>query len=66
MCINSFNICNEELNSLGTGIYLAASILDHSCEPNAVAIFDGTTLNLRVTKTMPCLDWNKVSEFLHN
>lgn len=61
MCINSFNICDEELKSLGTGIYLGASILDHSCNPNVVAIFKGALLNIRVTETLPNLNWNKVS-----
>lgn len=60
MCVNSFNISDEELRSLGTGIYLGASILDHSCEPNAVAIFQGTLLNIRTTEALPNLDWNKV------
>ncbi|KAB0800288.1 hypothetical protein PPYR_06028 [Photinus pyralis] len=60
MCVNSFNICDEELKSLGTGIYLAASIIDHSCQPTAVATFQGTRLNIRATETMPCLNWDKV------
>ncbi|XP_044761143.1 histone-lysine N-methyltransferase SMYD3 [Coccinella septempunctata] len=60
MCINSFNICNEEQQILGTGIYLGASILDHSCEPNAVAIFEGTTIHIRALKTMQYLNWSEV------
>lgn len=60
MCINSFNICDQEMNSLGTGMYLAASILDHSCEPTAVATFNGTTLSVRSLYEMPYLDWTKV------
>ncbi|GJQ73890.1 putative MYND finger protein [Trypoxylus dichotomus] len=60
MCINSFNIIDSEMKTLGTGIYLAASILDHSCEPTAVATFIGTTLYIRSLCDMKCLDWNKV------
>ncbi|XP_049821689.1 histone-lysine N-methyltransferase SMYD3 [Aethina tumida] len=60
MCVNSFNICNQELQSLGTGIYLAASILDHSCEPNALAVFDGTTIQIRALKDLPCVDWSQI------
>ncbi|KAF5299334.1 hypothetical protein FQA39_LY02507 [Lamprigera yunnana] len=60
MCVNSFTICDEELKGLGTGIYLGASIIDHSCQPNAVAIFQGTLLNIRATETMPHLNWDKV------
>uniref|UniRef100_A0A1Q3FDL6 Putative histone-lysine n-methyltransferase smyd3 n=1 Tax=Culex tarsalis TaxID=7177 RepID=A0A1Q3FDL6_CULTA len=48
MCINSFNVLDDEMNSIGTGMYLGASIMDHSCRPNAVAIFDGCTLNVRL------------------
>lgn len=60
MCINSFNILDQELQSLGTGIYLAASIIDHSCQPNALAIFEGTTIYIRTLETLPYLDWSKV------
>lgn len=48
MCINSFNILDDEMNSIGTGMYLGASIMDHSCRPNAVASFDGCTLHVRL------------------
>lgn len=60
MCVNSFNVCNQELQSLGTGIYLGASIIDHSCQPNALALFEGTTLAIRILQEMPVLDWSKV------
>lgn len=60
MCINSFNIIDSEMKTLGTGIYLAASIIDHSCEPTAVAIFNGITLYIRSLCDMDFLDWNKV------
>lgn len=46
MCINAFNILDDNLNTIGTGIYLAASILNHSCIPNAAATFDGITLRI--------------------
>lgn len=46
MCINAFNILDDNLNTIGTGIYLAASVLNHSCIPNATAIFDGITLRI--------------------
>ncbi|KAI5632024.1 MYND finger domain-containing protein [Phthorimaea operculella] len=60
MLINSFNILDNDLNSIGTGIYLACSIVDHSCTPNAVATFDGKTINIRALEDMPCLDWNQI------
>lgn len=60
MCVNSFTICNQEMQSLGTGIYLAASIIDHSCQPNAVATFQGTTIQIRSIQRIPSFDWSKV------
>lgn len=60
MCVNSFSISDDEFRALGTGVYLAASVVDHSCKPNAVAIFQGTTISIRVTEKIPSLDWNKV------
>nr|XP_032512528.1 LOW QUALITY PROTEIN: histone-lysine N-methyltransferase SMYD3 [Danaus plexippus plexippus] len=60
MVINSFTILDIEMNSIGTGIYLASSVIDHSCNPNAVAVFDGKTINIRALKDMNCLDWKKI------
>lgn len=49
------------MTTIGTGIYLGVSITDHSCSPNAVATFDGITLNVRAIEDMENLDWSKVS-----
>lgn len=46
--------------SIGTGIYLAASIIDHSCDPNAVAVFKNTQIFIRNTKPMSSLNWSQV------
>lgn len=59
MCVNGFNILDPEMLSLGTGLYLGISVLNHSCDPNAVAVFEGTTIYIRALKDMPCLDWDK-------
>lgn len=49
------------MNSIGTGIYLGASICDHSCRPNAVATFvDGTTLHINAIEEMSSLNWSKI------
>nr|XP_019532870.2 histone-lysine N-methyltransferase SMYD3 [Aedes albopictus]XP_019532876.2 histone-lysine N-methyltransferase SMYD3 [Aedes albopictus]XP_029714766.1 histone-lysine N-methyltransferase SMYD3 [Aedes albopictus] len=48
MCINSFNILDDEMNSIGTGMYIGTSIIDHSCRPNALATFDGSTIHVRL------------------
>lgn len=60
MAINSFNVLDNELNSLGTAIYLGASICDHSCRPNAVATFVGTTLEIHALAPMATLNWSKI------
>lgn len=60
MVINSFTILDVDMNSIGTGVYLGASIIDHSCNPNAVATFDGKTISIRATKHMDSLDWKQV------
>lgn len=63
MCINSFNICDQELQSFGTGIYLGASVIDHSCDPTAVAVFEGITLHVRNIKPLQGLDFSQVNCF---
>ncbi|XP_076289128.1 SET and MYND domain containing, class 3 isoform X2 [Lasioglossum baleicum] len=60
ICINSFNILNLDMNSIGVGIYLGPSIIDHSCTPNAVATFEGSTLLIRTIQDLPCLDWSQI------
>ncbi|KAJ4437509.1 hypothetical protein ANN_17654, partial [Periplaneta americana] len=60
LCVNGFNILDPEMLSIGTGIYLACSVIDHSCDPTAVAVFEGTTIHIRALKVMPTLDWKKV------
>lgn len=60
MCINSFNIVNGEMQAVGTGIYLAPSILDHSCSPNAVVTFEGIELRLQMIQDLPVLNWDSI------
>ncbi|KAL6909510.1 hypothetical protein ACP4OV_001791 [Aristida adscensionis] len=44
---NAHTICDPELRPLGTGLYPVISIINHSCVPNAVLIFDGRTAYVR-------------------
>jgi len=60
LIINSFNLLDDDLNSIGTGIYLASSILDHSCKPNAVAVFEGPQLTIRLIEDIPEMKWDKI------
>lgn len=64
MCINSFNLNNQEMQPLGTAIYLAASIIDHSCNPTAVATFEGTTIHIRSLVKLKKLDFSQVNIYL--
>ena len=41
LMINSFFILSEKDKFIGKGLFLGASILDHSCDPNAVWICKG-------------------------
>ena len=45
--INSFFIVDENEKFIGKGLYLGASIMDHSCTPNAVWISKGKELIIR-------------------
>uniref|UniRef100_A0A1A9WZC6 MYND-type domain-containing protein n=1 Tax=Glossina brevipalpis TaxID=37001 RepID=A0A1A9WZC6_9MUSC len=57
---NGFNILDAEMNSIATAIYLGVSVTDHSCKPNAVATFEGTTLHIHAIEDMEFLDWSKI------
>lgn len=59
MCTNCFNILDLNMNTIGAGIYLGASVIDHSCKPNAVAVFEGTTIIIRTIVDLPSLDWSQ-------
>ena len=48
--INSFTICGIGVNQIGSGLYIEASIFDHSCLPNAGRIFHGPRMQVRATK----------------
>lgn len=61
LCTNCFNILDINMNTIGVGIYLGGSVMDHSCKPNAVAVFEGTNLIVRTITDLPCLDWLQAS-----
>lgn len=60
ICINSFNILDGVMDTIGIGIYLAPSVINHSCKPNAVAVFEGTTLIIRAIEDLPSLNWSQI------
>lgn len=59
MRINSFVIENHNLEGIATGMYIATSIFDHSCEPNANVIFDGLNCQVRAKKAINT-DYEKI------
>ncbi|XP_068795425.1 histone-lysine N-methyltransferase SMYD3 isoform X3 [Struthio camelus] len=44
---NCFAISNGEMQDVGVGLYPSMSLLNHSCDPNCVIIFEGYQLLLR-------------------
>lgn len=50
--INSVEITDDFGNSVGTGVYLALSAVDHSCKPNVSVTFHGNTARLRAIENI--------------
>ena len=64
---NQFAICDEVLNSeVGSGVYLNAAMLNHSCSPNAFPIFDGKTLYVKALNKIKAGEGKIISNFLLN
>jgi len=54
IAVNSYGVTDELGSSdIGTAIYLDASRLDHSCKPNAVTSFHGTSAHIRALEPIP-------------
>ncbi|XP_038617029.1 histone-lysine N-methyltransferase SMYD3 isoform X1 [Tachyglossus aculeatus] len=47
---NGFTISNGEMQEVGVGLYPSMSLLNHSCDPNCVIVFEGTSLFLRAVR----------------
>lgn len=65
ICVNAFNILDEDMANAGMGIYLGASVVDHSFKPNAVATFEGTKISITLIDDIPDIkqvDWSRVSK----
>ncbi len=43
---NAFHTCGPRLEQIGLALYLATSLLNHSCRPNCWVRFDGRVANL--------------------
>lgn len=53
LACNAHTICDCELRPLGTGLYPVVSIINHSCLPNAVLIFEGKSSVVRAIDHIP-------------
>merc|ERR1719481_2343008 len=54
--VNSFSLRSDRTSTpehFGTGIYLVASVLNHSCSPNCTVVFEGRKLSIVATKDIP-------------
>jgi len=51
--INSTEITDCMGNTVGTGLYLGLSVVDHSCNPNVNCVFTGTVVELRSLDIIP-------------
>ena len=40
LCFNAFTICDEYMVDCGIGLFLKASVTNHSCDPNCAQYFD--------------------------
>ena len=52
---NGFSIADYFTGNIGKGLYLAPSIIDHSCDPNAVQFFVEKTLMIKAIRDIPSL-----------
>ncbi|XP_077986964.1 histone-lysine N-methyltransferase SMYD3-like [Glandiceps talaboti] len=50
MVSNCFSICDGDMRGSGVGIYNGVALLNHSCDPNCVAVFRGTDIYIRSIK----------------
>lgn len=54
--VNSFSLRSDRTTMpehFGTGVYLVASLLNHSCKPNCTVVFQGRQLSVVATKEIP-------------
>ncbi|XP_058097233.1 histone-lysine N-methyltransferase ASHR1 isoform X2 [Magnolia sinica] len=50
LACNAHTICDSELRPLGTGLYPVISIINHSCLPNSVLVFEGRLAVVRAVE----------------
>ncbi|KAJ0789540.1 putative [histone H3]-lysine(4) N-trimethyltransferase chromatin remodeling SET family [Helianthus annuus] len=53
LACNAHTVCDSELIPLGTGLYPVVSIINHSCYPNSVLVFEGRMATVRAMQHIP-------------
>ncbi|VVA13666.1 PREDICTED: histone-lysine N-methyltransferase [Prunus dulcis] len=53
LACNAHTICDSELRPLGTGLYPVISIVNHSCLPNSVLLFEGRSAVVHAVQHIP-------------
>ncbi|EYU22920.1 hypothetical protein ABFS82_03G103400 [Erythranthe guttata] len=53
LACNAHTICDSELRPLGTGLYPVISIINHSCLPNSVLVFEERLAVVRAMQYIP-------------
>ncbi|XP_050215196.1 histone-lysine N-methyltransferase ASHR1 isoform X2 [Mercurialis annua] len=53
LACNAHTICDSELRPVGTGLYPVVSIINHSCLPSAVLVFEGRLAVVRAVQHIP-------------
>ncbi|OQV21084.1 hypothetical protein BV898_04848 [Hypsibius exemplaris] len=59
--INCFGIRSPFLIGVGEGLYLGPSVIDHSCEKNAVFLFQGTQILIKAIAPIASLSEARIS-----
>eukprot|EP00026_Physarum_polycephalum_P007780 Phypoly_transcript_07846.p1 GENE.Phypoly_transcript_07846~~Phypoly_transcript_07846.p1 ORF type:complete len:479 (+),score=56.38 Phypoly_transcript_07846:141-1577(+) len=49
---NNFNISDGEMRPIGVGLYPLAALINHSCSPNSVAVFEGPRVYIRAIQNI--------------
>ncbi|KAG9285246.1 hypothetical protein G9A89_002142 [Geosiphon pyriformis] len=49
---NSFSILDEEMIGIGVGVYSEIALINHSCLPNCLAIFEGSKVMIRSIRSI--------------
>ncbi|KAL9245528.1 hypothetical protein vseg_019171 [Gypsophila vaccaria] len=53
LACNAHSICDSELRPLGTGLYPVVAIINHSCLPNSVLVFEERVSVVRAVQHIP-------------